>query len=140
MPPSSGFAPPKKQGCVSRARGAVSGLFSRRKRQASDAIPAAAELPVADQMKSACTASGTTSSGSAMLSMTAASESGKVALLQQQPPQDRLGDHGVIGIKQHDAQVMDQAADLPHDAAFPQPHQVDADGSDPQPAESRPSR
>ena len=140
VPSSSGSVPPKKQGCVSRARNAVSGLFNRRKHQASGARPAAAELPVADQIKRACTASGTASGGSAVLSMTAASESGKVALLQQQPSQDRLGDHGVIGMKQHDAQAVDQAADLQHDAALAQPHQVDADGSDSQPADSRPSK
>jgi len=128
-PSSSGSVPPKQQGCVNRARNAVCGLFSRRKHQASGAKPAAAELPVADRIKSA-----------AVLSITAASESGKVALLQQQPSQDQLGDHGVIGIKQHDAHVVDQAADLKHDAAPAQPHQVDADGSDSQPADSRPSR
>ncbi len=138
--PSSGYAPPKKQGCVSRARGAVCGLSSRRQRQASDVKPAVAELPVADQIKSACTASGTTSDGSAVLSMTAASESGKVASLQQQPSQDRLVDHGVIGIELHDAQAVDQAADLQHDAAPAQPHQVDADESDSQPADFRPSK
>ncbi len=75
-----------------------------------------------------------------MLSTTAASESGKVALLQQQPSQDQLGDHGVIGIKQHDAHVVDQAADLQHDAASAQTQQVDADESDSQPADSRPTK
>ena len=121
--------PPKQQSCVNRARNAVCGLFSRRKHQASGAKPAAAELPVADRIKSA-----------AVLSMTAASESGKVALLQQQPSQDRLGNHGVIKIKQHDALVVDQAADLQHDAAPAQAHQVDADGSDSQPADSKPNK
>lgn len=72
--------------------------------------------------------------------MTAASESGKVALLQQQPSQDRLREHGVVGMRQHEAQNVDQAADMQHDAAPAQPHQVDADGSDSQPADSRPSR
>ena len=72
--------------------------------------------------------------------MTAASGSGKGALLQQQPSQDRLGDHGVIGLKQHDAQAVDQAADLQHDAAPAQPQQVFADESDSQPADSRPSK
>jgi len=103
VPSSSGSVPPKKQGYVSRARNVVSGLFSRRERQASGARPAAAELPVADQIKSACSASGTASCGSIVLSMTAASESRKIALLQQQPSQDRLGDHGVVGMRQHEA-------------------------------------
>ena len=129
VPSSSGSVPPKQQGCVNRARNAVCGMFSRRKHQASGAKPAAAELPVADRIKSA-----------AVLSMTAASESGKVALLQQQPSQDRLGDHGVIGIKQHGAHVVDQAADLQHDAAPAQPHQEDADESDSQPADSKQSK
>ena len=140
MPSSSGSVPLKKQGYVSRARGAVSGLFSRRKHQASGARPAAAELPVAAQIKSACSASGIPLDGLQVLSMTAASESGKVALLQQQPSQDRLREHGVVGMRQHEAQNVDQAADMQHDAAPAQPHQVDADGSDSQPADSRPSR
>lgn len=140
VPSSSGSVPLKKQGYVSRARGAVSGLFSRRKHQASGARPAAAELPVAAQIKSACSASGIPLDGLQVLSMTAASESGKVALLQQQPSQDRLRDHGVVGMRQHEAQNVDQGADMQHDAAPAQPHQVDADGSDSQPADSRPSR
>ncbi|DBA89527.1 TPA: hypothetical protein ACH3X1_016177 [Trebouxia sp. C0004] len=93
VPSSGGSVPPKQQGYVSRARNAVSGLFSRRKHQASGAKPAAAELSVAAQIKGACSASGTASGGLAVLSVRAASESGKVALLQQQPSHDRLGVH-----------------------------------------------